>query len=190
MCYTSICTSVTVAVFNEATMNALTPVRHVSGVDEPQASRTVYVRAEHIFALACALATAFDLSDLRRLAVTSLSVALDNVVPVEGRTVAQIAFDLTSYATDSAPGGIKHLLEGALALNPRNPDLLELAAQWQDLVFRRAAPCPYPGMAPFSERQSDMYFGRTKEIQRGGSTAPPSPVPGNYRRLGQRRNPR
>ena len=128
MCYTSICTSVTVAVFNEATMNALTPVRHVSGVDEPQASRTVYVRAEHIFALACALATAFDLSDLRRLAVTSLSVALDNVVPVEGRTVAQIAFDLTSYATDSAPGGIKHLLEGALALNPRNPDLLELAA--------------------------------------------------------------
>ncbi len=102
-------------------MNALAPVRQIAGVDVPQTSPTVYVRVEHIFALAGALANAFDLLGLRQLAVTYLNVALDKVVPVEGRTVAQIAIDLTTYATDTAPGGIKLLLANSFGAKPREP---------------------------------------------------------------------
>ena len=123
-------------------MNAPNPVRLVASADVSQAPRTVYVRVEHIAALADVLANAFDLLGLRQLALTCLNVVLDKVAPVEGRTVAQVALDLTTCATDTDAVGIKGLLAAALALNPQNPELLQLAAEWRDLVFHAVRHVP------------------------------------------------
>ncbi|MBK8049312.1 MAG: hypothetical protein IPK16_20675 [Anaerolineales bacterium] len=114
-------------------------------------------------ALTQALIAAFDLNSLRSMTLTKLDLVLDNVVAVE-RPVPAIALDLVQQVVDDQSIGIKGLLTAALAQNPGNPELQRLNAEWNDLVFDTATPCPYPGMSPFGEDQSDRFFGRNREV--------------------------
>ena len=81
---------------------------------------------------------------------------------VEGRTFPEVTISLVSKASDDAHMGIKRLLAAAIEQNPDNPELGVLYAEWANLVFDTATPCPYPGMHGFeeSDAQNERSFGR------------------------------
>jgi WD40 repeat protein len=87
-----------------------------------------------------------------------------------------------SYGLESATWPVIPLLLHPVQLPPRLAMLTALdatdPADWADVVERLCAelqcpvpdsvtkpPCPYPGMMPFSERDSHRFFGRDQEVQ-------------------------
>ena len=137
------------------------------GGDESLSARTVALGGDQIGRLAAALEDAFTLDQLHQLLVMGLpgglSLNLEAVVPVAGRTVHDICHDLVLWALQDARVGLEGLLAGALALNPTNPQLLGLQKDWAGVTFTLPA-CPYPGMKPFTAADQGRFYGRDAEI--------------------------
>ncbi len=81
-----------------------------------------------------ALFDAFTLDGLRQMLRTQLDVNLENLVPTLGQNGDQIAHNLVRvYAAE--PGGLALLLRAALAENPGNPMLQNIAAEFAEKDF-------------------------------------------------------
>ncbi len=130
-------------------------------------ARLVALGGDQIQRLSAALEDAFSLDGLRQLLRTGLhadvSVNLDAVVPVQGRNLHEICYDLVLWALADERVGLHGLLAAALAVNPANPRLVELQQEWAGVTFT-APTCPYPGMQPFTAAEQARFYGRKAEI--------------------------
>ena len=136
--------------------------------DESLSSRKVSLGGDQIGRLAVALEDAFTLDQLRQLLMMGLprglSIQLDTVVPVAGRTVHDICHDLVVWSLQDERVGLQGLLAAAVGLNPANPQLLDLQKDWAGVTFTAPA-CPYPGMKPFTTADQGRFYGRDAEIE-------------------------
>ena len=121
----------------------------------------------HIARLTAALEEAFTLDGLRQLLREGfegeLSVNLDRVVPVAGRTLHDICHDLVLWALHDKRVGLPGLLAAAVRCNPSNPQLVALHKEWAGITFTLPA-CPYPGMKPFTAEWG-YFYGRELESE-------------------------
>jgi hypothetical protein len=130
-------------------------------------ARIVPLGGDQIGRFSAALADGFTLDGLRQLLRTELtgdvSVTLDAVVSVPGRTLVDVCHDLVLWALHDARVGIGGLLAAALRANPASPPLRTLQAEWEGVTFV-APSCPYPGMQPFTAAEQERFYGRAAEI--------------------------
>jgi tetratricopeptide (TPR) repeat protein len=102
--------------------------------------------SDHIQRLQDALLAAYDLASLRRMVRTQLDEDLERIVPVEGRTLTDIVYDLIRhYAAES---GIPRLLSGARAgEGGNNPELVQVEGEFAGLDFE-SLPLPQEETRP------------------------------------------
>lgn len=105
---------------------------------------------EQIQRLQDALLAAYDFDDLRRMVRTRLGQDLEHVVPVQGRNLTAIVYDLIRYYAVPA-GGVQRLLAAALHDKPDNPRLKEVAMDFAGIDF---APLPLPAIDQERRRPS------------------------------------
>ena len=121
----------------------------------------------HVARLAAALEDAFTLDGLQQLLWSgldgALSLELDSVVPVHGRTRHAICRDLVLWARRDQRVGLQGLLVAAVRCNTRNPQLAALRDEWAGITFTQPA-CPYPGMKAFTAADQARFYGRDTEI--------------------------
>lgn len=122
------------------------------------------LRGEHLAQLHAAILSAYSLSSLKLLSTAAFKHPLEQLVPLEGRNVTDIVYDLVRWAADNDAVGVQGLLQAAWEQNATNPQLTALHAQWTQIVFDLRPPCPYPGMQPFRSEESSYFFGREVEI--------------------------
>ncbi|MFN8470369.1 MAG: effector-associated domain EAD1-containing protein, partial [Caldilineaceae bacterium] len=131
-------------------------------------SRKVALGGDQIGRLAVALEDAYTLDQLRQLLMMGLprglSIQLDTVVPVDGRTVHDVCHDLVVWSLQDERVGLQGLLAAAVGLNPTNPQLRDLQKDWAGITFTAPA-CPYPGMKPFTTADQGRFYGRDAEIE-------------------------
>lgn len=129
--------------------------------------RRLPLSGDQLGRLSAALEGAFTLDELRQLLRTELgsevSITLDSVVPVPGRTLHDICYDLVLWGLHDTRVGLQGLLAAAIQINPGNPLLVELQQAWAGVTFTAPA-CPYPGMKPFTAAESGQFYGRDAEI--------------------------
>ena len=137
------------------------------GSAEAGLARPESLSGTHITRLAEALEEGLTLEDLRQMLRAGLgdglSLNLDAVVPVPGRTLHEICHDLVVWALRDKRVGLHGLLAAAVRCNPRNPQLLALQNEWARITFALPA-CPYPGMKAFTAADQARFYGRDTEI--------------------------
>lgn len=102
-------------------------------------STPTLLTGDHIQRLQDALLDAYDFDGLRRMVRIQLDEDLERIVPVPGRTLTDIVYDLIRhYAAES---GIHRLLAAARAGNPGNQRLAKIVGEFAGLDFE---PLPQP----------------------------------------------
>ena len=129
----------------------------------PGAPKRVKLSGEHLRALRDALLDSFDQNTLDQLLRFQFETDLARVVAVKDNNFEQIAASIVIWALQRDGVGLHGLLDAALAINPAGPDLRELDAEWDGVVFV-PPDCPYPGMKPFTEGDTARFYGRAAEI--------------------------
>ena len=130
------------------------------------------------------LLAAFDRAELAQMVQFQLGEILDQIAG--GTDLTEIVFNLVQWADRN--GRLLNLIDGALAANPDNPQLQELAARGRRLASgpsRRRRPA-LPG-SPILRRGRRRPLLRARGADRRTGRLPARPsLPGRHRRIGQR----
>jgi hypothetical protein len=105
----------------------------------------------------------FDRDALVRLFAIEFNTTLENKVALHRRNTTDIVLDVVNWSLARPDIGPKGMIAAALRQIPKAPKLAALQNEWIGITFDLSRYCPYPGMRPYGQGQSEVFFGRTDE---------------------------
>ena len=127
------------------------------------ASRHRPFSSEQRESLCAALLYSFDRDALVRLFAIEFNTTLENKVALHRRNTTDIVLDVVNWSLARPDIGPKGMIAAALRQIPKAPKLAALQNEWIGITFDLSRYCPYPGMRPYGQGQSEVFFGRTDE---------------------------